>query len=63
MGLLSRLQILLRNIRRRKNSSRPPTAQEWAELPDFVKTQIFYATFDAMNGWDGEIYIAHWVGW
>lgn len=60
MELLNRLRILFQRIGRR-DKYLPPTIREWNDLPEFVKTQIFYTVFDVSNGWDGEIYIAHWI--
>jgi hypothetical protein len=62
MGLLNRLQILLRNIKRRRNGISPPSHEDWSALPEFVKMQIFYAAFDASQGIERKIYLAHWVG-
>lgn len=60
MRLLNKLRILFQGIRERSNPH-PPTIHEWSDLPEFVKQQLFYTVFDAANGWDGEIYIAHWI--
>lgn len=61
MGLLKRLQTLLGNIRPGRKRNRPPTDEEWNQLPDFVKTLIVYAVFDASQGMESELFIAHWV--
>jgi hypothetical protein len=62
MELLNKLLTLLETIKRGAgNDPRPPTRHEWEALPEFIKQQIFFAAFDGLNGWDGEIYIAHWI--
>ena len=56
------MQILWRNIKRRRNGNSPPTDEEWNMLPELVKMEIFYAVFDASQGFERKIVLAHWVG-
>jgi hypothetical protein len=31
-------------------------------LPECVKEEIFFAVFDASQGFERDIFLAHWVG-
>jgi hypothetical protein len=62
MELRNRLRRLLQNmLGGRSKYHRPPTHHEWGQLPDFVKDIIVHAKFEAENGIERDIFLAHWI--